>query len=195
MEEKSTASLTPWAFCVAALTGPSVLVWTVRLAALFAQCAPGPGSCHGVPFGAGLRDSLSLAWVIPTNSLLVIGLSFVATLLAFRACRPLTGTLSMLLLPIVTPVLPILAVLASRYDGCAVSNDALGNCHLWGAAMGMSFHNAAIAGEVLYSIVPYTFALTVMLGILGFCFARPKVPPEPDPMEHMHHRYDDPDRE
>jgi len=49
-------SLRPWALCVAVMIGPSLLVWTVRLGALFAGCAPGPGLCHGVPLGAGSEE-------------------------------------------------------------------------------------------------------------------------------------------
>jgi hypothetical protein len=189
-----TPSLTPWALCLAALLGPALLVWVVRLAALFTGCAPGPDVCHGIPFGAGLRDALALNWVIATSSLLLIGLSLAATLLAFRACRPLLGTLTLLVMPILAPMLPILAVLASTYHGCAVSNDAIGSCQLWGASMGMSFHNAAIARDIVYGIVPYTFALSVMLGVLGFCFARPKAPPEPHPMARMRHQVGDDER-
>jgi len=187
-------SLTPWALCVTVLLGPALLVWAVRLAALFTGCAPGPDVCHGVPFGAGLRDALALNWVITTSGLLLIGLSLAATLLAFRAYRPLLGTLTLLVMPILAPILPIVAVLASRYDGCAVSNDAIGSCQLWGASMGMSFHNAAIARDVVYAIVPYTFSLAVMLGVLGFCFARPKAPPEPHGMAQMRHQVGDDER-
>ncbi|GAA0567187.1 hypothetical protein [Rhizomicrobium electricum] len=191
MEENRRASLRPWALVVAVLLGPSILVWTVRLTALFAGCTPGPGRCHGMALGAGFRDALGLAWAISTSPLLLMGLALAATLLAFRACRPLLGTLSLLALPILTPMLPIVAVLVSRYDGCAVSTDALGSCQLWGAGMGMSFHNAAIARDVVYSIVPYTFALAVMLGILGFFFARPKAAPAPHPMAQMRHNLGD----
>jgi len=188
------SSLTPWALCVTALLGPALLVWAVRLAALFSGCTPGPDICHGIPFGAGLRDALALNWVITTSSLLLIGLSLAAMLFAFRICRPLLGTLTMLVMPILAPILPILAVLASRYPDCAVSNDAIGSCQLWGAAMGMSFHNAAIARDVVYAIVPYSFALAAMLGVLGFCFARPKAPPELQAMAKMRQQVGDDQR-
>ena len=91
-------------------------------------------------------------------------------------------------------MLPILAVLFSRYDGCAVSPDGIGSCELWGASMGMAFHNAAIARDTVFGIVPYTFALTVMLGVLGFFFARPKASPEPHPMAKMRHSLGEDDR-
>lgn len=187
-------TLTPWALCVAVLLGPGILVWTVRLGALVAGCAPGADLCRGTPLGAGLRDALNLAWVVPTSPLLLVGLSLAAMLLAFRAFRPLTGTLSLLVLPISTALIPILAVLSARYEGCAVSADALGNCQLWGAAMGMSFHNAEIARDVIFGIFPYTVALTMMLGVLGFFFARPKPPAETSAMEKMRHNLGDNDR-
>ena len=187
MEQRS--SLRAWALCVAVLIGPSVLVWAVRLTALFTGCAPGPGLCHGMTLGAGLRDTLGLAFLVASNAWLVVGLSLAATLIAFRACRPLLGTLSLASLPILAPMLPILAVLASRYHGC--SADTIGSCQMWGAAMGFTFRDAAAAREVLYSIYPYTFALTVMLGIIGFCFARPKPPVQA--MADGRHRFDETD--
>ena len=178
-------SLTPWGVCVAVLLGPAVLVWMVRGAAYALQCEPGPGLCAGMPIGAGLRDALSLAWAVSTDALLLVGLSIIATLAAFRAHRPLLGTLSLLLLPILSPVLPMIAVFVSRYEDCPVSTDGIGSCMLWGASMGMSFHTAAIARDFVYGIVPYTFSLTVMLGLLGFFFARPRAPAPPHPMEQM----------
>lgn len=175
----------PWALCVAVLIGPAMLVWFVRIVALAAGCAPGPALCRGLPIGAGLRDALNLSWAMSNNSLFLIGVSILATLLAFRAWRPLLGTLTLLVLPVLSMLLPLLAVLASRYADCPVSSDGIGSCQLWGAAMGVSFHNAAVARDTIYNVVPYTFALTVMLGVLGFCFARPKAPPPEHPMAHM----------
>jgi hypothetical protein len=178
-------TLTPWAISVAVLLGPAALVWIVRAVGYAAQCAPGPALCHGMPLGAGLRDALSLSWAVSLNTWFLIGLSIFATLAAFRAYRPMLGTLTLLLLPILSLVLPMIAVLVSRYEDCPVSSDGIGSCMLWGAAMGMSFHNAAMARDLVYGIVPYTFALTVMLGLLGFFFAHPKPPAPPTPMEQM----------
>ena len=183
--------LTAWAICVALLLGPAVLVWLVRGMAYAVQCEPGPGLCHGMTLGAGLRDTLALAWSFSTQPLLLIGVSIIATLTAFRAHRPLLGTVSLLLLPILSLVLPMLAVLVSRYDDCPVSTDSIGSCSLWGASMGMSFHTAAMVPDIIYGIAPYTFALTLMLGLLGFFFARPHAPPPPDPMSHMRHLGED----
>lgn len=181
MEELDTPNkprfraLMVWALCVAVLLGPSLLVWIVRAAAYGANCEPGPAACQGMVLGGGLRDALDLAWAVDTNVTLLIGLSIVATLAAFRACKPLLGTLSLLLLPILSPVLPMLAVWVSRYPDCPVSTDGIGSCLLWGAQMGMTFHTAAGVTDIIYAIVPYTFALTLMLGLLGWFFARPRV--------------------
>jgi hypothetical protein len=184
-QEAARPTLTPWAITVAVLLGPAILVWVVRSVAFAAQCAPGPDLCRGMPLGAGLRDALTLSWAVSTNTLFLIGLSIFATLAAFRACRPMLGTLTLLLLPILSLVLPMIAVLVSKYEDCPVSTDAIGSCTLWGASMGMSFHNAALARDIVYGIVPYTFALTVVLGLLGFFFARPKPPAPLTPMEQL----------
>ncbi len=192
-EDETTAaspSLTPWALCVAVLIGPAMLVWFVRVVTLAAQCAPGPGLCRGVAFGGGLRDALALDWAVSTNIPLLIALSILATLFAFRACRPMLGTLTLLLLPVLALLLPMLVVLVTRYDDCPVSTDAIGSCQLWGASMGMSFHSAALARDLIYGVVPYTFSLTVMLGVLGFFFARPRPPKPPHPMAHMGYGHD-----
>jgi hypothetical protein len=172
--EKRRAALTVWGVCVTLLLGPALLVWIVRGVALGAQCAPGPELCRGMMLGGGLHDTLSLAWIIGTNAFFLIGLSLVATLAAFVAHRPLLGTLSMLLLPILAPVLPMFAVYISKYDGCPVSNDGIGSCTLWGAQMGMSFHTAASVPDMIYGIADFSFALAVVLGILGWFFARPR---------------------
>jgi hypothetical protein len=184
--EHKRPSLTPWAICVAVLLGPAVLVWAVRLTAFAVQCNPGPELCHGMPIGAGLRDALALCWTVSTNAWFLIAVSLIATLAAFRTWRPLLGTLSLFLLPILSLVLPMLAVLVSRYEDCPVSADGIGSCQLWGAAMGMSFHTAETARDLVFGIVPYIFALTVMLGVLGFFFARPRHKPHSHHATHHH---------
>jgi len=178
-------SLVPWVLCVALLLGPALLAWAVRGVALAAQCAPGPDACRGVPLGAGLRDTLALDWMIVTNSLVLVGISILATLAAFRSYRPLLGTLSLMLLPLLALVLPMLVVFVSKYDDCPVSTDGIGSCTLWGAPMGMTFHTAATVPDIIYGISPYTFALTLMLGLLGFFFARPRPPAPPDTMTQL----------
>jgi hypothetical protein len=180
-ENKYTA-FTIWAVCVALLLVPSLLVWIVRGAAYAVQCQPGPAPCHGMMLGGGLRDALALAWGVSTNTLFLIAVSVAATLAAFVARRPLLGTLSLLLLPILALALPMLAVFTSRYGDCAVNSDGIGNCTLWGARMGMSFHTAASVPDIIYSLMPYSLSLTLMLGLLGFFFARPR---EHQPVPHL----------
>ena len=172
-ENKHTA-LTIWAVCVALLLGPSALVWIVRGVAYAAQCQPGPELCRGMMLGAGLRDALTLAWSVSTNSFFLIAVSIAAALAAFTARHPLLGTLSLLLLPIMALVLPMVAVFTARYGDCAVNNDGIGNCSLWGAQMGMSFHTAASVPDIVYGLMPFSFALTLMLGLMGWFFARPR---------------------
>ena len=170
------AALTLWGACVVLLLGPSALVWIVRSIAFAGQCAPGPELCHGMTLGGGLHDALVLAWGVATNTLFLITVSVVATLAAFFARRPLMGTLSLLLLPILALVLPTLAVFTTKYDNCPISSDGIGNCTLWGAQMGMSLHTAANVPDVIFAVTPYSFALTAVLGVLGYFFARPRKP-------------------
>jgi len=167
-------ALCVWAFCVALLVGPSVLVWVVRLIALGAGCAPGPGLCRGIPLGGGLRDTLDFAWLIGSDALLGLAIGLVAAVSALWLRRPLMAALSLLVLPLVAVVLPTLAVLVSTYAGCQVNDDGIGDCPLWGAKMGMTFHAAAIASSDLYDMVPYSFALALMVAAIGFVFFRPR---------------------
>ena len=182
MEDQATRNrrmaLTVWAVSVAILLGPSLLVWIVRGVGFAAGCEPGPGLCRGMALGGGLGDTLTLAWSVATNLLLLVVLSLAATLSAFCARRPMLGTLSLLLLPILSLLLPMMAVYTAKYDDCPVSADGIGSCTLWGATMGMSFHTAASAADLIFAITPYCFSLAVMLGLIGWFFARPK-PVEP----------------
>lgn len=178
-EEKTPVTLMIFLICIAVLLGPSLLVWIIRGVGFAAQCAPGPDLCRGMTLGGGLRDALSLAWGISTDIVLLIVLATIAAVACFSARRPLLGTLCLLLLPLITPVLPMLAVLVSRYDGCEINADGIGNCTLWGAQMGRSFHIAATIPDMIYGFVPYSIALTLMIGLLGWFLARPKAPRPP----------------
>lgn len=161
-----------WALGAGLLIGPSVLVWIVRLAAL--GCEPGPGLCHGLALGGGLRDTLALAWVIGSNTFLALVIALGSAVLALSVRRPLMASMGLLLLPIAAVALPSLAVVLSTYAGCQINEDGIGDCVLWGAKMGMSFHEAAVASSALYDTVPYSFALALMVGTIGFVFFRPK---------------------
>lgn len=163
-----------WGVVVAILLGPSVLVWLVRAAALVCSCPPGAGACHGLTLGAGFRDTLMLAWAVSTDGLVLVSLSVIATLAAFCMRKPMTGTLSLLLLPILSLTLPILAVASATYPDCKVSTDGIGVCKLWGAEMGASFDRAATAPDIIFSLLPTCVALAVMMGMVGWFFVHPK---------------------
>jgi len=68
----------------------------------------------------------------------------------------------------------MLAVASAKYDGCAVDESGVGDCMLWGANMGMSFHTAAQAPQLVFDFFPYSFALALMLGLLGWFFSQPR---------------------
>ena len=161
-----------WGLCAALLVGPAVLVWVVRLAAL--GCAPGPGLCHGLALGGGLRDTLALSWVIGSNTFLALLIALVSAVLALSVRKPLMASMGLLLFPIFAVLLPIAAVYASMYDGCQINEDGIGDCVLWGAKMGMSFHEAAVVASTLSDTMPYSIALALMVGVVAFVFFRPK---------------------
>jgi hypothetical protein len=170
---KHSLPLCAWALCAAVLLGPSILVWFVRGSALAMGCAPGPALCRGMELGGGLRDTLELAWLVGLNALFALAIAFAAAVLALTLRRPLLAALSPLVLPLAALAFPALAVYASTYSGCQVDEDGIGDCALWGAHMGMTFHRAAQASATLYDIVPYSFALALMVGFIGFLFFRP----------------------
>ena len=163
-----------WALCAALLLGPSILVWIVRLSALLAHCDPGPGLCHGQPLGGGLRDTLALAWVIGSNTTVALIIALISAALALSVRKPLMASMGLLLFPISAVILPITAVYVSTYDGCQINEDGIGDCVLWGARMGMSFHQAAVAASNLSDTMPYSIALALMVGVVAFVFFRPK---------------------
>ncbi len=165
--------------CLAVLLGPSLLVWIIRGAGLAAQCAPGPELCRGMTLGGGLHDALALAWTVGTDVALVIVLATIAAVACFATRRPLAGGLCLLFLPILPSLLPMLAVYVSRYDGCDINPDGIGNCVLWGMPMGRAFHTAATVPDLIYGFVPYSFAIALMVGVIGWFLARPKPTPPP----------------
>lgn len=162
--------------CVAAtiLLAPSLLVWFVRGVGMAMQCAPGPDLCRGQPLGGGLRDALDLAWIVGANPLVAVGIAFVGGVAALTARRPLSAGLSLLLLPLAALLLPTLAVWSSLYNGCQVNEAGVGDCTLWGAQMGMAFHQAARVPGMIYDLAPYSFALALMVGAIGLLFFRPE---------------------
>lgn len=158
----------------AVLIIPSILVWVTRGVAFAESCVPGPKLCHGLPIGVGLRDTLALAWALPTDTLLLVTVAVAATIAGIFARRPLTAAACLLLLPVASLVLPMVAVASAHYDGCTVDESGVGNCLLWGTNMGMSFHTAAQVPQLIFGFFPYTAALALMLGLLGWFFAQPR---------------------
>ena len=175
--EKQPVALIVWALCIAVLLGPAALVWIVRGVGFAAQCAPGPDPCRGIALGGGLRDALALAWGVGTDVLLMMVLALIAAVACFAARRPFAGAVSLVLLPILTPVLPMLAVYVTRYEGCEINPDGIGTCILWGVNMGRSFHTAATIPDMIYGFVPYSFALALMVILPGWFLGRPKTQP------------------
>ena len=180
--------------CVALLLGPAAMAWIVRLVAFAAHCAPGPAPCRGMTLGGGLHDALALTWLINSDTLLLLAIAAIATgaLLAMR--RPLTAALAFLLLPLGALVVPMAVVFVSLYPGCAVSETGIGSCTLWGAEMGMSFHTAAQVQWQIYGFVPYSFAIALMLGVMGLFLMRPRPVnghATADPHRVPHRRFDE----
>ena len=176
--------------CLAVLLGPSLLVWVIRGAGFAAQCAPGPQLCRGMTLGGGLHDALALAWTIGTDFVLVIVLATMTAVACFATRRPLSGGLALLFLPILPSLLPMLAVYVSRYDGCDINPDGIGSCVLWGMSMGGAFHTAAKVPDLIYGFVPYSFAIALMVGVIGWFLTRPKATPPPHATARIR-RFDD----
>ncbi len=158
--------------CLTVLLGPSLLVWIVRGAGFVAGCAPGPQSCHGTMLGWGLQASLALAWAIGTDVVLLIALATVAAAACFAMRRPIAGGAALLVLPIVPSVLPMLAVYISRYPGCEISPDGIWPCMFWGTTMGRTFHTAASVPDLIYGFAPYSFAIALVVGVIGWFVMR-----------------------
>jgi hypothetical protein len=176
-DERPPVALIVFALCLTILLGPSLLVWIIRGVGFAAQCAPGPYLCRGISLGGGLRDTLSLAWGVGTDILLTIALATIAAVACFTGRRGITGTTCLVLLPVLPALLPMFAVVVSRYDGCEINADGIGNCVLWGATMGRSFHIAATIPDLVYGVLPYSLALALMVSVIGWFLARPKPPP------------------
>lgn len=162
--------------CAGLQLGPSLLVCAVRGIAAAAQCAPGADLCRGIALGAGFRDVLVLAWAVGTNTWLLLGVALVAAVAAMFMRRPLLGAGTVLFGPLLALILPMFAVYSAAYPGCAISEASVGDCALWGVQMGDSAHAAAGVPGLIYGFAPLTFALALVLGILGWFIARERKP-------------------
>jgi hypothetical protein len=131
-----------------------------------------PGPLPHIAVGGGLRDTFDLAWLIGSNSLISQAIAFAVAIVALRLRRPLLASLSLTILPLAALVLPTLAVYTALYSGCEANEAGVGDCVLWGARMGMSFHRAAMAPWIVYGVVPYSFTLALMAGAIGLLFFR-----------------------
>lgn len=166
--------------CVGLLLGPSLLAWAVRGIAAAAQCAPGADQCRGIALGTAFRDALMLAWAVGTDTWLLLGIAFAAAIAAMFMRRPILGASAMLFGPLLALMLPMAAMLSAVHRGCEVS-EASGGCVLWGAQIGDTAHAAASVPAVIYGFAPLSFALALMLGVLGWFVARRR-----DPRGHAH---------
>ena len=66
----------------------------------------------------------------------------------------------------------MLAVYVSRYRGCDINPDGIGVCMFWGTAMGKAFHTAATVPDLIYGFVPYSFAIALIVGVVGWFVTR-----------------------
>jgi len=161
-----------WLAIAAALLGPALLAWGVRGFAFVLSCEPGPAICHGMPLGNYLHSLLDLAWLIGTNTFETLMVALAAAIAALFAKRPLFAALTLLALPLAALILPSFAVFYSTYADCMPNEAGVGDCVLWGSHMGMAFHRAAMAPWIIYAIMPFAFALSLMVGAIGFVFCR-----------------------
>jgi hypothetical protein len=165
--------------CLTVLLGPSLLVWAVRGAGFVTGCAAGAQPCHGAMLGWGLQASLTLAWLIGTNVVLLIALAIITAAACFATRRPLAGGMALLFMPILPSLLPMLAVYLSRYPGCDINPDGIGTCMFWGTPMGRAFHTAATVPDLIYSFAPYSFAIALVVGVIGWFLMRSKATSRP----------------
>jgi len=161
-----------WLAGLAALLGPAAVAWIFRGIGYALQCEPGATQCLSAPFdailGAVLRGTLDLAWLVSTTVPLTLGLTFVAALAAVVALRPISAALTVLMAPLASLLLPTLLVSVTTYDGCSINPDGLGDCKVWGESMGMAFHNAATAPQLIYTYTPIVVAGALVVGLLGW---------------------------
>ncbi len=161
-----------WLAGLAVLLVPSLAAWVVRGIGYALQCAPSAGSCVnasiGPLLGAALKGTLDLAWLVSTDVALTLMVAVVASLAAVVALRPVSAALTMLIAPLAALLLPTLLVGMTTYDGCAVNADGLGDCKVWGDSMGMSFHTAATAPQLIYTYTPIIVAGALVAGLLGW---------------------------
>jgi len=161
-----------WLFVVAALTLPVAAAWLARGAFAALGCEPAAAQCLSDPANAILiaafKATLDIAWIMGTTPLLTLGLTTLATVAAIIGLRPVHAALTVLVVPLASLLLPVWLVGQTAYRGCAVSEAKIGDCVLWGAHMGETFHNAAIAPALIYTYTPFAVAGALVAGLLGW---------------------------
>ena len=161
-----------WLAGLAVLLVPALAAWIVRAIGFALKCDPSATVCLGAPFdaalGAALRGTLDLAWIVSTTVPLTLGITFLAALASVVALRPVTAALTVLIAPLASLLLPTFLVSVTTYDGCQINPDGLGDCKVWGESMGMSFHTAATAPQLIYTYTPIIGAGALVVGLLGW---------------------------
>jgi hypothetical protein len=161
-----------WFAGLAVMLVPAIVAWIVRVVGYAVHCEPSAPQCLGSPFdailGAILRGSLDLSWLVSTTVPFTLGITFLAALAAVVALRPVTAALTVLIAPLAAILLPTFIVGATTYDGCQINPDGLGDCKVWGEPMGMAFHTAATATQLLYTYTPIVAAGALVVGLFGW---------------------------
>ena len=161
-----------WWFGLAALLVPAAVAWIFRGVGYALHCAPQAATCIPAPFtgmlGFALKGTLDLAWFVGATPPMTLGLTVFTGLAAVVAAHPARAAGTMFAAPLMALLLPVGLVGVSTYEGCIVNENGLGNCVLWGANMGMTFHRAAIAPELIYSYTPLAVSGALVAGFLGW---------------------------
>lgn len=161
-----------WLIGLAVLLVPALAAWIVRLIGLALRCDPSAAACLGAPFdavlGTALRTTLDIAWLVSTTVPLTLGIAIFAALAAVVALRPVSAALTLLIAPLAALLLPTILVGFTKYEDCQVNVDGLGDCKVWGESMGMAFHTAASASQLIYTYTPVVVAGALVVGLLGW---------------------------
>ena len=161
-----------WLIGLAVLLVPALAAWVVRLIGLALQCEPSAASCLGAPLdavmGAALRTTLDISWLVSTTAPLTLGVAIFAALAAVVALRPVGAALTLLIAPLAALLLPTILVSFTKYEDCQVNVDGLGDCKVWGESMGMAFHTAASASQLIYTYTPIVVAGALVVGLFGW---------------------------
>jgi hypothetical protein len=161
-----------WLFVVAALTLPVTAAWIVRGIFAVAGCEPAAAACMSDPanaiLAAAFKATLDIAWLMGSMPELTLGLTTLATVAAIIGLRPIHAAVTVLVVPLAALLLPVWLVGSTAYPGCAVNEAQVGDCILWGAHMGDTFHNAAIAPSLIYTYTPFAVAGALVAGLLGW---------------------------